>query len=154
MAVAVHGAGEAVASPGSWVSDHFAVTVADRSAPVGLTMQDMLRLALRRNPKRAQLLVSTMLGKHLAADPLVVAGVGRLLGALVHRRLTDDQSVPQEWITAARQTVSGADPAALQRALDRADDAGPLPGLLVFGFAETATAVGQLVSDQLGSDYL
>ena len=63
----------------SWVTDSFAITVADRSSPVGLTMRDLLGLALRRNPNRAQLLVSTVLGKHLAADPRVIVGVGRLV---------------------------------------------------------------------------
>ncbi|MET0967036.1 MAG: phosphoribosyltransferase domain-containing protein [Nakamurella sp.] len=139
----------------SWVSEHFGITMADRSAPVGLTMDDMLRLALRRNPKRAQLLVSTMLGKHLAADPVVIAGVGRMLGALVARRLADVvEPVPQAWVTAARQAVSGADPAALERVLDEVADDRPAGGLLVFGFAETATSVGQLVADQLRADYL
>jgi hypothetical protein len=145
---------DAAARP-SWVSEHFGITMADRSAPVGLSMDDMLRLALRRNPKRAQLLVSTMLGKHLAADPVVIAGVGRLLGALVARRLADVvEPVPLAWVAAARQAVSGADPAALERVLNEVADDRPARGLLVFGFAETATSVGQLVADQLRSDYL
>ncbi|MET0866353.1 MAG: phosphoribosyltransferase family protein [Nakamurella sp.] len=141
--------------PPSWVSDNFGITLSDRSAPVGLNMRDMLRLALRRNPKRAQLLVSTVLGKHLAADPLVITGVGRLLGAMVGRRLAgDEQPVPQEWVIAARQAVSGADPAAWERVLGCAGGGVPGTGLLVFGFAETATSVGHLVADQLGADYL
>ena len=50
-------------------------------------MPDLVGMALRRNPRRAHLLVSTVLGKHLPADPRLVYGAGRLLGALVADRL-------------------------------------------------------------------
>ena len=67
----------------------------DNGSPVGLRMTELIEVGLRRNPRRAQLLVSTVLGKHLAADPRVIAGTGRLLGALVARTLAgDDDPVP------------------------------------------------------------
>jgi len=43
----------------------------------------LVRLALRRNPRRAHLLVSTVLGKHWPADPRLVHGVGLELGRAV-----------------------------------------------------------------------
>jgi len=43
----------------------------------------LLGLALRNNPRRAQLLVSRVLGKHVPTDPRVVHAAGLLLGALV-----------------------------------------------------------------------
>ncbi|MEP6559488.1 MAG: phosphoribosyltransferase domain-containing protein [Nakamurella sp.] len=139
----------------SWVSEQFAITMAEKSSPVDLTMRDLLGLALRRNPKRAQLLVSTVLGKHLAADPSVIVGAGRLLGALVAQLLAGKSGpVPPEWTVAARQAISGINPAALADVLDQVSDLEPQPGLLVFGFAETATSVGHLVADQLRTDYL
>src|SRR5690606_26515486 len=42
---------------------------------------------LRRNPRRAHLLVSTVLGKHLPTDPRWVAGAGERLGDLVRQVL-------------------------------------------------------------------
>ena len=45
-----------------------------RPAPVGLrSPSDLVGLALRRNPRRAHLLVSPVLGKHVPADPRLVA---------------------------------------------------------------------------------
>ena len=75
----------AATAPGSdsLVAAEFGITMGDRGSPVGLTMAELIQVGLRRNPRRAQLLVSTVLGKHLPADPRVIAGVGRLLGALV-----------------------------------------------------------------------
>ena len=43
----------------------------------------LLGLALRRNPRRAQLLVSRVLGKHVPTDPRLVRAAGLLLGGLV-----------------------------------------------------------------------
>ncbi|MEU3856182.1 phosphoribosyltransferase [Streptomyces sp. NPDC028722] len=63
---------------GSWVAERLGV---------GLTGDDglpaLLGLALRRNPKRAHLLVSNVLGKHVPQTPSVVHGHGFRLGRRV-----------------------------------------------------------------------
>jgi adenine/guanine phosphoribosyltransferase-like PRPP-binding protein len=61
---------------GQWLTDRFGV----RLSP---SLHPYVGLALRRNPKRAHLLVSTVLGKHVPADPRDVHGVGLRLGAAV-----------------------------------------------------------------------
>ncbi|MBP0451773.1 phosphoribosyltransferase [Kitasatospora sp. RG8] len=76
--------------------------VADR-AGVGLTGSDRLPelvgLALRENRKRAHLLVSTVLGKHVPQRPSVVHGSGLDLGRRVRELLGED--------AAARAVVLG-----------------------------------------------
>lgn len=79
-------------------------------------LDELVGVALRRNPRRAHLLVSTVLGKHVPTDPRVVYGTGRELGAAVAGRV-------------------GAD-------------------AVVLGYAETATALGHAVADELPADYL
>ncbi|MEU1210277.1 phosphoribosyltransferase [Nocardia sp. NPDC005825] len=83
---------------------------------------------LRRNPRRAHLLVSTVLGKHLPTDPHRVLDAGNRLGDLVLEAL----------ITAAgAATVEG--------------DATPRPSAVVLGFAETATGLGHTVAARIGA---
>jgi hypothetical protein len=135
----------------SWAADHYGIEVSDGPSPVGLTMTDLTRIALRRNPRRAQLLVSTVLGKHVPVDPRVVVGAGRLLGALVAARMAGEPGAPGDWAAAAVATVHGDDPARLATVLPVP---APMPGVVTFGFAETATSLGHLVADQLGSPYL
>ncbi|MFI9326056.1 phosphoribosyltransferase [Kitasatospora sp. NPDC052868] len=76
--------------------------VAER-AGVGLTGSDRLPelvgLALRENPKRAHLLVSNVLGKHVPQRPSVVHGAGLELGRRVRELLGED--------AAARAVVLG-----------------------------------------------
>ncbi|HEY2297572.1 MAG TPA: phosphoribosyltransferase [Jatrophihabitans sp.] len=60
----------------SWVEEHFGVSL---DGGVG----ELVQLALRRNPKRAHLLVSTVLGKHIPTDPRVVHESGLRLGRAV-----------------------------------------------------------------------
>jgi hypothetical protein len=66
----------------TWVAERFGVRL---SGDAGLP--DLVRLALRRNPRRAHLLVSSVLGKHVPADPRVVHGSGLELGRLVGKTL-------------------------------------------------------------------
>lgn len=139
----------------------------------GLDPRVLLRLALRDNPRRAQLLVSTVLGKHIPADPRLVRGAARLLGLLVAEVLATPEpdrppAPPPDGEQAAR---SG--PADHRAALDPhhadllvaavAGDPGaatalPTPvaptDVLVLGFAETATALGHGVAETLHADYL
>ncbi|WP_190021089.1 phosphoribosyltransferase [Streptomyces hiroshimensis] len=67
---------------GRWVADRLGVSL-DGDAQ----LEGLLGLALRRNPKRAHLLVSNVLGKHVPARPAVVyesgAGLGRRVRALL-----------------------------------------------------------------------
>lgn len=138
----------------SWAARRYGIEVTDGPggpSSVGLTMGDLTGIALRRNPKRAQLLVSTVLGKHLPVDPRVVAGTGRLLGALVAARLAGEPGPPAEWGAAAAAAVRGADPDRLTAVLPPAV---ARPGMVTLGFAETATSLGHLVADQLAAPYL
>ncbi len=65
-------------SLGGWVGDRFGVTLGGTPDLAGL-----VGLALRRNPRRAHLLVSTVLGKHIPADPRLVHEAGLDLGRRV-----------------------------------------------------------------------
>ncbi len=80
-------------------------------APDLATLDALAGLALRRNPRRAHLLVSRVLGKHLPVDPALALSAAADLAARVHVAM-----------------------------------AGPV---LVLGFAETATALGQAVAAAL-----
>lgn len=55
-------------------------------------LSDLLGLALRRNPKRAHLLVSNVLGKHVPQRPSVVYAAGRDLGVRVRALLGDEEA--------------------------------------------------------------
>ncbi|MGW6404405.1 phosphoribosyltransferase [Streptomyces sp. NPDC055134] len=82
--------GEVVWS-GTWVAQRLGVELVGDEEISGL-----LGLALRRNPKRAHLLVSNVLGKHVPQSPAVVWRAGYDLGLRVRELLGDD---------AARQAV-------------------------------------------------
>lgn len=70
---------------GSWVAERLGIAlVGDDKLP------ELLGLALRRNPKRAHLLVSNVLGKHVPQSPTVVYGHGFALGRRVRELLGDE----------------------------------------------------------------
>ncbi|WP_425444801.1 phosphoribosyltransferase domain-containing protein, partial [Streptomyces milbemycinicus] len=56
---------------GQWVADRLGVGLEG-----GDELRELLGLALRRNPKRAHLLVSNVLGKHVPQRPSAVHGAG------------------------------------------------------------------------------
>ncbi|MDO0932778.1 phosphoribosyltransferase [Streptomyces sp. DG2A-72] len=72
---------------GSWVAERLGVELVGDDQLTGL-----LGLALRRNPKRAHLLVSNVLGKHVPQSPSVVYGAGFALGRRVRELLGDDEA--------------------------------------------------------------
>ncbi|MFD3562249.1 phosphoribosyltransferase [Streptomyces sp. NPDC058686] len=76
--------GEVVWS-GTWVAERLGVELVGDEEISGL-----LGLALRRNPKRAHLLVSNVLGKHVPQSPAVVWRAGYELGLRVRELLGDD----------------------------------------------------------------
>ncbi|PRH76394.1 phosphoribosyltransferase [Streptomyces solincola] len=88
MSARTHEAGgDAAVWPGAWVSERLGVELTGDPALPGL-----LGLALRRNPKRAHLLVSTVLGKHVPQSPAVVWRAGYGLGERVRDLLGPEQA--------------------------------------------------------------
>ncbi len=73
--------------------ESFAASAAADALPGELSIAALVQPGLRRNPRRAHLLVSTVLGKHLPTDPRVVIGAGNRLGDLVRGVLGDREPV-------------------------------------------------------------
>jgi adenine/guanine phosphoribosyltransferase-like PRPP-binding protein len=115
--------------------------------------ETLLGLALRHNPKRAQLLVSRVLGKHVPTDPRLVHAAGLLLGSRVADVLGGRpvRALPPQLLEAA---VAGDPVAAAALAAHAAHAVGDPSDVLVLGFAETATALGHGVAEALTADYL
>jgi adenine/guanine phosphoribosyltransferase-like PRPP-binding protein len=110
----------------------------------------LLGLALRQNPRRAQLLVSRVLGKHVPTDPRLVRAAGLLLGGLVADALAGrlPRTLPTALLHAAVRREPGAAAALHDEAVRQL--LGSAPDALVLGFAETATALGHCVAEGLG----
>ncbi|WP_344340435.1 phosphoribosyltransferase domain-containing protein, partial [Streptomyces rhizosphaericus] len=69
-------------------------------------MRELLGLALRRNPKRAHLLVSNVLGKHVPQRPATVHGAGVRLGRRV-RELLGDEAAARAVVLGYAETATG-----------------------------------------------
>ena len=152
---------------GDWVSARLGVDLTTDRSVVDLPLPALVGLALRRNPRRAHLLVSTVLGKHVPTDPRVVQAAGTLLGLLVADELSGTTTVADAARTAG---VSDALTAALAGGPGAAehlllvvdglhDSVTETPGAgvqgttgttVVVGYAETATALGHCVGAALG----
>jgi hypothetical protein len=92
----------------------------------GAGLRGQVGLALRRNPRRAHLLVSRVLGKHLPVAPAVALGAGAALAARA-----------RVGSAAARASLASGE------------------AVFVLGYCETATALGHAVADGMpGADYL
>ncbi|MFD6926424.1 phosphoribosyltransferase [Streptomyces sp. NPDC059944] len=86
---------------GSWVAERLGVELVGDERLTGL-----LGLALRRNPKRAHLLVSNVLGKHVPQSPSVVHGQGVALGRRV-RDLLGTEEAREAVVLGYAETATG-----------------------------------------------
>ncbi|MBX0299133.1 phosphoribosyltransferase family protein [Cryobacterium sp. 1639] len=135
-----------------------------------LGVDELVGIALRRNPKRAHLLVSTVLAKHVPTVPGIALAAGELLGLLVSAAVAG-ATVPAaagfgdrlgELLTRLAEGPGETDAGAVDKARrDLAELRRDIrhvtttqPEVVTFGYAETATGLGQLVADALGSYYL
>ncbi|MEU1800535.1 phosphoribosyltransferase domain-containing protein [Streptomyces sp. NPDC019937] len=92
---------DSVVWSGQWVADRLGVRLdGDGRLPA------LLGLALRRNPKRAHLLVSNVLGKHVPQRPAAVHGAGVALGEQV-RALLGDEAASRAVVLGYAETATG-----------------------------------------------
>ncbi len=147
---------------GRWVQERLDVGLRTTSSAVGVDLPDLVGLAVRRNPRRAHLLVSRVLGKHVPTDPRVVHGAGLLLGLLVRRALGEDVG---DGLAAhgdrLRAALSGGSASQFRDGVVQALGPAGTPGHdgvrgpVVLGYAETAVALGYSVAAAVpGADAL
>ncbi|HZX38261.1 MAG TPA: phosphoribosyltransferase domain-containing protein, partial [Streptomyces sp.] len=86
---------------GTWVAERLGVGLVGDE-----TLSALLGLALRRNPKRAHLLVSNVLGKHVPQSPAVVYGAGYGLGERV-RELLGPEDASHAVVLGYAETATG-----------------------------------------------
>ncbi|CAM5371643.1 phosphoribosyltransferase [Streptomyces spiroverticillatus] len=91
---------------GSWVAERLGVELVPGDACGPESLHDLLGLALRRNPKRAHLLVSNVLGKHVPQKPSLVYGAGLALGREV-RALLGDAEASRAVVLGYAETATG-----------------------------------------------
>lgn len=113
----------------------------------GLTPEDLFRLALRQNQRRAFLFVSRVLGKHLPIRPAVLPAAGKLLALALEGR--DD---PGPWAGVLRGTGSPPFPDLMDNLERDRTTLGPEEATLFVGFAETATGLARAVSACYGGE--
>ncbi|MEC5185031.1 hypothetical protein RCH12_002507 [Cryobacterium sp. MP_3.1] len=139
-----------------------------------LGVDELVGIALRHNPKRAHLLVSTVLAKHVPTVPGIALAAGELLGLLVSavvsggvsgggppaaNALGDRFAVLVARLAEKPESTGAESLAQAHRDLtdlrrDIRAATAPQPDVVTFGYAETATGLGQLVADALGAYYL
>lgn len=150
--------------PGQWVADRLDIRLHTDHSPLGVPLPELVGLAVRRNPRRAHLLVSTLLGKHVPTEPRLVHAGGLLLGLLVADVLAGQDAWAQELADrragAMLRDALRSTPGAAARLRDltltvAARAAAKTPtGTVVLGYAETATALGHCVAEALAVPYL
>ncbi|MFQ6854715.1 phosphoribosyltransferase [Streptomyces sp. 35M1] len=86
---------------GDWVAERLGVGLEGDGE-----LRELLGLALRRNPKRAHLLVSNVLGKHVPQKPSVVYGAGYGLGERV-RALLGEEETSRAVVLGYAETATG-----------------------------------------------
>jgi adenine/guanine phosphoribosyltransferase-like PRPP-binding protein len=138
------------------VADRLGIRIRPDCSTNQVQLTDLVGMAIRDNPKRAYLLVSTVLGKHLPTDPRVVLGAGRLLGARVADLLSGtDSGMAGHGATLLPAALAGV-PGAAAELLARCEQhtSTVQVATVVLGFAETATGLGHTVADALSASYL
>lgn len=63
-----------------WVTRALGLTIGSAGDDAAKELAELVTLGLRKNPRRAHLLVSSVLGKHVAARPATVTGAAHRLG--------------------------------------------------------------------------
>ncbi len=142
------GSGRSVPESG-WLWDELGLTFTGRADVVGVGLEGLVGLALRRNPRRAHLLVSRVLGKHLPVAPGTALAVARVLAHQIPAALGGPVPAAPADPAPAGAAAAGATPTPVANAVVATDPP------LVLGYCETATSLGHAVADAIpGSDYL
>lgn len=131
---------------GEFVTDELDLKVNNKHQIINI--EDLVGLALRKNPKRAHLLVSKVLGKHIPASPGLIIAAGQLLGAKAYNALGGHVAGLDTVSEAIKSTLRGEGVE-----FPKFDISDYIPAIVV-GYAETATSLGHIVAEYLYAPYI
>lgn len=131
---------------GEFVSDKLDVKINNKNQNINI--EDLVGLALRRNPKRAHLLVSKVLGKHIPASPGLIVAAGQLLGAKAYNALGGHVAGLDAVSALIKEKLNGS-----EVEFPKFDIPAYIPAIVV-GYAETATSLGHIVAEYLYAPYI
>lgn len=137
---------------GDYVAEKLGISISDPENADQLSVKETIGLALRHNPRRAHLLVSELLGKHIPASPSLILRSGETLALLAYRALGGNTE-PYPWLLKGIKdyVLEGQDSSLnLMNSL--------LPEITIdavcVGYAETATSLGYIVANALNVPYI
>lgn len=131
------------------ILDKIAVDIQISENTFNFKLEDLFLMAGRKNPKRAFLFVSKLLGKHISVNPKQAILTGRLIGLMIGEKIGKIKEINYDIIAKALKDDNFSN-----EALVYADSkliSLNKPTLFV-GFAETATALGNSVFAQFKGD--
>lgn len=92
---------------GSYVADNLNIDISNPEHAEDLSVTDTIGLALRVNPKRAHLLVSKLLGKHIPASPSLIIQAGETLGFMAGNALNGHTVPVQDLLQGIKAQLVG-----------------------------------------------
>jgi adenine/guanine phosphoribosyltransferase-like PRPP-binding protein len=135
---------------GEFVTDELAVKIENK--PQIINIENLVGLALRKNPKRAHLLVSKVLGKHIPASPGLIIAAGQLLGAKAYDALGGRVAGMNAVSKLIKSKLNGSE-VEFPVKFPQYNISNYVPAIVV-GYAETATSLGHIVAEYLDAPYI
>jgi adenine/guanine phosphoribosyltransferase-like PRPP-binding protein len=136
---------------GQFVKEELGINFVENNSIIPL--ESLVGMAVRKNPKRAHLLVSKVLGKHIPVSPRLIISSAEILAVMVDEVLTrSDVDLSHELLSALgvvledKATISTVESLLAKTHLSSAP--------IVIGYAETATALGAIVANKLNAYYI
>jgi orotate phosphoribosyltransferase len=120
----------------------------------GKGFEKLFGLALRKNKKRAHLIVSKILGKYIPQHPhIIFAAATALAEQIMHHELYPELDVNVTRRAARQKLIDCIDG---NNAFGEKDFGAPspFPFVTVFGYAEAATSLGAIVANELSASYV
>lgn len=139
---------KAVIWQGEYVSRKLDINIKNQDSQA-LDIEDVVGLSLRKNPKRAHLLVSKVLGKHIPAAPSLILAAGQTLGGLAYKALGGKLWSLEPMFDSIKDVLNDIEP----RAMTMSAVPKVIPCVTI-GYAETATSLGYVVAQILQSPYI
>lgn len=117
-----------------------------------LSLNQLVSLVVRDNPKRAHLLVSKVLGKHVPKNPRIIFAATQILTIMIDEKLQNISHQSNKLLEKFSEVLINSKHLGELELL--INDLQTTSKPIVVGYAETATALGAIVAEKFDSYYI